>query len=215
MAARIIFRSLPAWTERVTAHRKSHAFTAGWLDTCNLLRREVELIAPPTQVPSIVLEVCADDRWVRRDGGLRSDAKVRHPGVVVSFDSVHGPLRYACDTFESHWAGRMPGWQANVRAIALGLEALRKVDRYGIASSGQQYTGWAALNAAPVLTAEQEALETLRLAAGLTAGPDYDDPAAIHAAWRAAVKRTHPDKGGDRATFDRVQAAYRLLTQGG
>jgi hypothetical protein len=33
----------------------------------------------------------------------------------------------------------------NARAIALGLEALRKVDRYRITKRGEQYTGWSAL----------------------------------------------------------------------
>jgi hypothetical protein len=41
----------------------------------------------------------------------------------------------------------MDDWQHNVRAIALGLEALRKVDRYGITRRGEQYAGWKALPA--------------------------------------------------------------------
>jgi hypothetical protein len=35
----------------------------------------------------------------------------------------------------------------NLRAIALGLEALRKVERYGIAERGQQYAGFAQIGA--------------------------------------------------------------------
>lgn len=213
MAAHILFRPLPTWIDPVTSPRQGHSFTAGWIDTCDLLRREVEAIAPRATT-DIVLEVCADPRWVRRDGGLRADAKVTSPGVVVSFESVHGPLRYVCDTFEARWAGQMPGWQANVRAIALGLEALRKVNRYGIAGSGQQYTGWAALGAGSTLTPEQEALETLRRHAGLSSGPDYDDAEGIKSAWRAAARATHPDRpGGDRHAFEAVQAAYQLLAR--
>lgn len=33
-------------------------------------------------------------------------------------------------------------WQHNVRSIALGLEALRAVDRYGISRRGEQYAGF-------------------------------------------------------------------------
>ncbi len=33
----------------------------------------------------------------------------------------------------------------------------------------------------------------------------------IHAAYRAAVRRTHPDAGGSAAAFEDVQAAYELL----
>ena len=35
--------------------------------------------------------------------------------------------------------------------------------------------------------------------------------AAIHAAYRAAVRRTHPDAGGSSEQFERVQEAYELL----
>ena len=35
-------------------------------------------------------------------------------------------------------------WQHNLRSIALGLEALRAVDRYGISRRGEQYAGFRA-----------------------------------------------------------------------
>jgi curved DNA-binding protein CbpA len=35
--------------------------------------------------------------------------------------------------------------------------------------------------------------------------------AAIHAGYRAAVRRTHPDAGGSAAAFEAVQEAYELL----
>jgi curved DNA-binding protein CbpA len=37
------------------------------------------------------------------------------------------------------------------------------------------------------------------------------DPAAIHAAYRKAVRRTHPDAGGTAAEFEAVQDAYETL----
>jgi curved DNA-binding protein CbpA len=37
------------------------------------------------------------------------------------------------------------------------------------------------------------------------------DDAQIHAAYRAAVRRTHPDAGGSSAAFEEVQAAYEQL----
>lgn len=79
------------------------------------------------------------ETMIRRDGWPQERATIEHPGVALSFDSRHGALRY--ETAEFHT------WKANLRAIALGLEALRKVDRYGIARSGQQYRGWRALAA--------------------------------------------------------------------
>jgi len=46
----------------------------------------------------------------------------------------HRLLRNVCDE----------DWRHNVRSIALGLEALRAVDRYGISRRGEQYAGFRA-----------------------------------------------------------------------
>ncbi|HWH11979.1 MAG TPA: J domain-containing protein [Solirubrobacteraceae bacterium] len=40
------------------------------------------------------------------------------------------------------------------------------------------------------------------------------DQAEIHKAYRAAVRRTHPDAGGTAAAFEAVQAAYETLRDG-
>lgn len=40
---------------------------------------------------------------------------------------------------------------------------------------------------------------------------DWDDPDGVHAAWRIAARATHPDTGGDPATFRRVTEARDLL----
>lgn len=42
-----------------------------------------------------------------------------------------GHLSYPCDTFTT--------LQDNLRVIALALEALRMVDRYGVTRRGEQY----------------------------------------------------------------------------
>lgn len=41
--------------------------------------------------------------------------------------------------------------------------------------------------------------------------PRGADDAQIHAAYRDAVRRTHPDAGGSSAAFEDVQEAYELL----
>jgi curved DNA-binding protein CbpA len=41
--------------------------------------------------------------------------------------------------------------------------------------------------------------------------PRGADAASIHAAYRAAVRRTHPDAGGSSAAFESVQEAYEEL----
>ena len=111
----------------------SSRFKAKWDSTLELLGRETDLL----DASVVVLQLDVIEGDIRRDGMLRASAKVGFPGVRVSFDSKHGPLTYATDRYEQLYSDDMPGWQANVRAVALALEALRAVDRYGISSSGE------------------------------------------------------------------------------
>jgi hypothetical protein len=118
-----------------------------------------------------------------------------------------GPLRYATDVFTT--------WTDNLRAVALGLEALRRVERYGISRRGEQYAGFRALptgeDTGP--PGEAEALRLLAEHSGITLTA-ASRPEIVEAAYRAAVKRVHPDRGGDTRTFQRLQDAIRILRGG-
>jgi len=58
-----------------------------------------------------------------------------------------------CDSFRD--------WEANLRAIALSLEHLRAVDRYGVTTEEEeQYTGWLRL---PAAGATDEAVECAKV----------------------------------------------------
>lgn len=202
-------RPLGPWTDPVTMDRRSAArFTAPWISTLQLLGRETELLGAPL----VVLQVDVREGDIRRDGMLRANSKVDFPGVRVAFDSVHGPLTYATDAYTS--------WQANIRAIALGLEALRAVDRYGVSSRGEQYRGWLALEAGPASSFEttEEAARWLAEQAG---APDptsaqrvLTDPDWRRKVLHAVVMQHHPDRGGDRADWDRYEAARQLVEAG-
>jgi hypothetical protein len=86
----------------------------------------------------LVIGVVTDEASIRIDGGLRADARIRYAGVEVSFEVAGGQrLTFHTDAY--------PSFEANLRAIALGLEALRAVDRYGITSTAEQYAGFAQL----------------------------------------------------------------------
>jgi len=172
-------RPLSSFPEEFRAARSSgNPFRAGWDDTLYQLKYELEKLG----AAEVVIEVALREDEIRLDGWPRSGARPTHPGVVVSFDSRHGPLRYGTDAF--------PHWQANVRAIALGLEALRKVERYGIGRRGEQYAGWRQLGAGDSELA-QRGRELI----------------AEHGGSTAALKATHPDHGGDPEDFRAVQAA--------
>jgi hypothetical protein len=195
-----------------TDRRPSGVFRASWDDTLRLLLDETGQLG---RTGPVVLQLDADRSDIRVDGMLRARAHVEHPGVVVSFTSRFGPLTYATDAYEQRWSGDLTGWQANVRAVALSLTALRAVDRYGVSRTGEQYTGWRALpagtGAQPVggVTADQ-ALAMLRHHAGITDPAVLADlePAAL---LRMARLRTHPDRGGTRPDWDAVDTAARAL----
>lgn len=153
-------------------------FTASWSSTVELLAREVKHLRPRQTILEVDLRECD----LRLDGLPRADRDAQTPGVVLTLvGTPHGDLRYPCSTFHH--------WQDNVRGIALALEALRKVDRYGVTKRGEQYAGWKQL-ASP--------------------GPSAERGRALireHGSIPAALKATHPDHGGDPADFADVQAA--------
>jgi hypothetical protein len=226
----LTYRPRPAWTDPETRDRKRYPFMrpkpgGGWgrdhmplRDSEQLLEREARELGAKTAV----IEVIAPDRAFRLDGLMRADARIDHPGVVVTLDTRHGPVRMATDA--------MHRWQDNVRAIALSLEALRKVDRYGVTKRGEQYTGWKQLGGGVAIVPEQkmtvdEAARILAEHTGQGVIASYRDLLGdlggggarraeyITTAWRSAVKLHHPDAGGDRANWDRLEQAKRVLDQ--
>lgn len=186
---------------RFTGKRTSSRFSARWGDTEALLLREVRALGGR----NLVIEVDVTEDGIRLDGRLYANARPASPAVRVAFESRHGPLSYATDRF--------PSWQDNVRAIALGLEALRRVDRYAITEHGEQYTGFKALPAGRAMPASHmtrdHALDALHPAAGIVVG---GGPVDLDALYRRARAAAHPDRnGGDRSRWDLVEEAGRVL----
>lgn len=197
--ARFQFRPLPRWDRTDTDPRASGArFRADWVSTVGLLLYEVEQLGGDV----IALQVDAGEDEIRRDGMLRSAARVGHPGVKVSFTSAFGPLTYATDQYDH--------WKANVRAIALGLQALRAADRYGISRSGEQYRGYAALTVSPAGDGALSVEESRRILAQF---PPFSlgNAQEIHSAWRAALKVSHPDRGGSAEAVALITKARDVL----
>lgn len=179
---RLRCRPLQGWPSEFSRTRRGRTFSAGWTSTMALLERELACLGAENGV----IELAVTESDLRIDGWPYAHARPEHPGVIVSFDSEHGPLRYGTDAF--------PDWQENVRAIALGLEALRKVDRYGIGKRGEQYAGWKALESGSAKLAER-GIELIHEAGGE----------------REALMRHHPDRGGAPEDFQAVQAARAAL----
>lgn len=201
MAVNFTYRPLPTWPHPATRSRRWRPFKASWTNTMNLLDRELSHLGGR----NVIIGIGLTERDIRLDGRPRADAREpAHPGVELSFDSRYGRLTYPTDIC-SHW-------NDNVRSIALGLEALRAVDRYGVSQKGQQYAGWKELptgiGRGVVITGLDQAWDILAQASGI---PNPRALLDLERVWRAAAKLTHPDQGGDPDRFMRVQAAYELI----
>lgn len=245
---KLTYRPIERWP---TARGKprAHQFRASWDDTLRLLFDELEQIGAKDPV----LQVDAEEKDFRvTDGHLRAGARLKSDAVILTFEHPdHGPLSYPCDTYATtaRWQpGReqsdgsrsgggyrdAPGWQANVRAIALTLQALRAVERYGAAQLGQQYTGWKQLGAGRPMLSESESMDENQAArfladmavvevAGQTFRPwgpggkgwaALFDPDEAQQAWMVAAKRLHPDRAvtGSADLFRKAQIAHQTLT---
>lgn len=208
---RLTWRPIEKWDGTETAERRPPLFKASLADTKSLLGYELGRL----DADVAVLQVDVTEHDCRLDGLLRSGASPRTPRVRLSFESVHGALTYQSDVFTT--------WQANLRGIALGLQALRQLERYGIAGRGEQYTGWAQLGSGIAMSAGMTPDEAVRVMLDLL----MEDGAAAYEpldlynagpgpfledAYRGGAKRWHPDnEGGDGEKFYLLTKARDVL----
>ena len=170
-------------------------FKSSWTSTHQLLERELRQLG----ARNVVLMVDVSEGDLRLDGMMRASARPRSPRVALAFEArKRGNLMFCC--------GRFRTWEDNVRGIALGMESLRRVERYGIVQGDEQYRGWQAIGPAP--STEAAAWSVIANAAGLTVEHARHDPRTAH---RLARKATHPDAGGSAEQFGAVEHAARTL----
>jgi hypothetical protein len=235
MAARALNRlvlpvaRLTSYPQAETTNRRRGVFRVSPGRAIDDLRQELERAG----ALRATLELDVRDGDIKNDGQLRANSRPFSPRVVVSFEHpTAGWLRYPCDTFSDHLD--------NIRAIALALEALRAVERYGVVRRAEQYAGWKALPAstAPTLTTEAAAAVLAEYGyPGAPAGTIFAPSTHISlrqqlrnailasrdeydAARRIARKRAHPDVAASqgvvsahdpRAAWDQVEAACAVL----
>ncbi|MGH3439872.1 MAG: hypothetical protein ACRDRN_25935 [Sciscionella sp.] len=197
--ARLAFEPLTDWPYPDTTRERS-PFAASWPKTRDALLREADHLGAGV----VVIELDCSRRHLRADGEVRADARLHSGRIRVSMDTRHGALRYAVDRYDD--AGL--SWQANLRAVALTLDALRAVERYGAVRDGQQYTGFLALEAGSGdghgFAGPEEALRWVREQTG---GRETDPQRA----YKIAARKLHPDAGGSPQLWERLDAARQLL----
>lgn len=171
----------------VECEHRSSQFKAPMAKTIKALRHELRAV---DGLVDAILMIDFREQDLRLDGLPRADKRAQSPAVVLAFQAqaIAGEphLRYEVGTYAR--------WSDNVRAIALGLEALRAVDRYGITRRGEQYAGWKALPMATGNPSPERGRTLIR----------------EHGSVRRALHATHPDHGGSARDFADVRAAQGL-----
>ncbi len=113
------------------------------------------------------------------------------PGVAIYFERKDKPICMACDTYDRVWK--------NMRALALSLEALRGLERWGSSQIlDRAFDGFAALP-------EKSACVTCWDILGI--GPT-NLQADISAAFRKQAFQHHPDRGGTNEMMAKINDAY-------
>lgn len=216
-------RPLTGWPHEFTIERTRGRFDSSLTETLTLLDRELRMFqtANSGQIyPDSVLQLALREQDFRRTDGMpRAGAVTEHPGVILNIQPRNRPaLSFPCDTF-THW-------HANLRAIALTLEALRKIDRYGVTQTGQQYRGWQAIEAKATDSAAVDAACRMLAAAAwpnehLGAQAEWapkiaTDPEIGRNTYRKARQNAHPDRNdGDQTLWDTVEDAAEALRKAG
>jgi hypothetical protein len=152
-----------------------------------------------------VVEVDCPPSGFTRSGEPRVEM-VRSPGVVLSFTHPErGPIRIGADLYFDY--------RDNLRGLGLSLEALRAVNRHGIAGHGEQYTGFARLGAGndkpQGMTVEQAAIALVP--EGWNPEQLIRDKDLAKIAAERARNSSHPDRGGSKDRFQQVEEARRVL----
>lgn len=187
-----------------TRYPERSRFRAGRAETLRLLEHELGELGVATWSKPIILEAGYREGDIRQDGLPRADAKLRDQAVILSFETRHGPLRYGTDRFTA--------FDDNLRAIALSLQALRAVDRYGVTHKGEQYRGWLALPPGPATAmTREEAIAFLEREGGNPLTSHGVTELWAGAAYRRIAKRAHPDAGGDPELWTRLERAKEAL----
>lgn len=214
MARELKIEPLGVWPGSRTVVPTRAPFGSKYGSTMETLERELRMLA----AQAVVLQMDVRPDQVRVDGYLKGNASPASAALILSFSSPKvGKVRFACDRFLH--------WQDNLRAIALGMESLRRVDRYGITSDGQQYAGFRALESSESARGFTSTEDAARFVLHLADDSFTDDrieslvPSVIasdvvrDAFYRNAARVAHPDAGGSDELMARLNAARAMLEE--
>lgn len=210
----IQIRPILKWPGEENKYPTYSQFKVGYRDTLTQFEKEIEMIGGDPS--SITIEMRINAHQLTLDGTrLRADAKPDKPGIIVSFNRykskiVEGKtvtsvqtLSYPCDAFNT--------WQDNLRAVVLSLESLRRVERYGVFKYDDIVNRLALPSAEGSVGTRESAAEFLEKHSAVSAKEILFSETARASAYRKAAFTTHPDRGGNPETFQKVAEANKTL----
>lgn len=174
-------RTMPSRRQRATfKHLKVALSVAVATDR---LERQVEMMGGTNATLSSNVSL-------RLDGRPRSDDEPRDPGVALYFDFKGRATVLASDRWD-----RVAD---NIGAIAAHIDALRRVERYGVGTIEQALSGYKAL--------PQDTASNWRNVFGF--GLDQVvTMAQVQSAFETRAKMAHPDKGGTDEAMSHLNRA--------
>ena len=213
----VAFRYMPKFDYQDKVHKDARGLGATWSKAFEKLRYELKRI----NATDVIVEAGYQPSQVRADGWPYSSAKPEHHCVRVSFKAQgKTALSFAYN-----------GWrdvELNVYMIALTLERLRAVERYGCTQANQQYAGWAQLPpAASERVADWPNVEAAAAFLWCTTGTHAEDlekvkylrvladREVLQRVYRDAAKRAHPDQGGTPELMATVNSCREVLERNG
>lgn len=129
-------------------------FHASYSKTLKDLERELDHL----EAHSVTIQAGFPSSRIRSDGWPYSSVRPEHPGVVLQFQKGKDTFAFRSLKYRS--------FEENLRAISLTMDALRRVDRYGVVE-GEQYQGFKQI-AAPDSHAETKLDKLIRMRDGAT-----------------------------------------------
>lgn len=198
---KITIKAITHWNGKETDEPKRSQFRQTYRDTLKILEKELSFLDIRTD--SLAIEMFVHPNQIRADGQLRADAKPYKQGVKLSFEIIewlspipntnkwnvkYHPVVYPCDRYDD--------WQDNLRAITLSLEALRKVERYGVLKFQEVVKRLALPSADGKFSSRDEALQFIAEHSAYALSTISQNSEALKAAYRQAAHKFHPDKNG-------------------
>lgn len=147
-----------------------------------------------SRVNTDMVVITTNQRAVKGGDRIYSNPGTNDPAVAIYFELDGHPRCIACDTFTAI--------EQNIAAIAAYIESLRMQERYGVATTAQQFMGFDALPG----KGESSAIDWSAVF-GVDADASYD---VVRSVYRTLVKKHHPDRGdgGDRERYETLNKAW-------